>query len=100
MDTDVIEKVKQYAEAVRAVMPVKMIILYGSYARGTQNRYSDIDVAVVCDKLNGDILDISFQLYKLRRPIDTDIEPILLESGDDFLRSILEYGTVVYPSAA
>lgn len=53
-DFDVIETVKRYAEVVRGFMPVKMVILYGSYARGTARPYSDIDVAVVVEKFKGD----------------------------------------------
>lgn len=39
------------------------------------------------------------KLFKLRRNISTDIEPVLLIDGEDasgFLDSISEYGEVVY----
>ncbi|UCH93065.1 MAG: nucleotidyltransferase domain-containing protein [Candidatus Aminicenantes bacterium] len=99
MDREVVEKVKKYAEVVRKDLPVKMVILYGSYARGSENSYSDIDVAVVVDKIEGDYLEQSAQLFHLVRDIDTRIEPVLLTGNDDrsgFLNSILKYGKIIY----
>lgn len=44
--------VKQYAQALkRAHYPFKAIYLFGSHARGVAHQWSDIDVAVVSDKL-------------------------------------------------
>jgi len=43
----VIERVKQYSDLVRQNFRVKKIILYGSYAKGSAKKDSDIDVAVV-----------------------------------------------------
>jgi len=46
--TTVIEKAKQYKDMVDRALPVKIDTcwLYGSYAKGTQNRHSDIDIAI------------------------------------------------------
>ena len=77
------------------------VILYGSYARGDYKKDSDIDVAVVVPRssLSKDILEDMAKLFKLRREISTDIEPVLLIDEDDasgFLESISKYGEVVY----
>jgi predicted nucleotidyltransferase len=99
MDREVVEKVKKYAEAVRKDMPVKMVILYGSHARGLEHLTSDIDVAVVVDKIEADYLKQSARLFHLIRGIDTRIEPVLLSSDEDrsgFLSSILKYGKIIY----
>lgn len=99
MDREVVEKVKKYAEVVRKGLPVKMVILYGSYARGSENLSSDIDVAVVVDKIEGDYLEQSAKLFHLVRGIDTRIEPVLLTGDEDrsgFLSSILKYGKIIY----
>lgn len=98
MDREVAAKVKKYAELVKKEMPVKMIILFGSYARGSENRASDIDIAVVVDRLQDDYLEQSARLFHLIRGIDTRIEPVLLISGGDksgFLSSILNYGKII-----
>lgn len=99
MDLEIIEKIKKYAQIVRNLMPVKMIILYGSYARGMERKSSDIDVAVVVEKIEGNYLELSTRLVHLIRGIDSRIEPVLLSSNDDrsgFLESILKYGKVIY----
>ena len=93
--------VKEYSKLVVANMIVSKIILYGSYARGNARKDSDIDVAVVVPRssISKDIIDDMAKLFKLRRNISTDIEPILLIDGEDtsgFLDDILEYGEIVY----
>ncbi len=102
MDKTTVRKlVEEYAKLVVNNMVVKKIILYGSYARGDYKKDSDIDVAVVVSKesISKDILDDMAKLFKLRRNISNDIEPVLLideEDASGFLESISEYGEVVY----
>lgn len=102
MDKTTVKKlVEDYAKLVVNNMVVKKIILYGSYARGDYRKDSDIDVAVVVSKNNvsKNILDDMAKLFKLRRSISSDIEPVLLIDEEDpsgFLDSISEYGEVVY----
>jgi predicted nucleotidyltransferase len=76
-----------------------MVILYGSQAKGTATESSDIDIAVVVDRIEGDFLDAEIALFRARRGIDDRIEPVLLEYGNDpsgFLASILGTGQVIY----
>ena len=99
---EVIEKVKRYSDLVNIHFPtVKLIILYGSYAKSIAKKHSDIDIAVVVDKIDDDFLMLAAQLYKLRREIDARIEPILLEENNDksgFLEQILKDGEIIYNS--
>ena len=98
MDGNIINIVKQYAELVKQYIPVSKILLYGSYARGNERTDSDIDVAVIVDKSPSDFLETETLLFKLRRQIDTRIEPVLIEKDYDksgFLDNILEYGIVI-----
>jgi predicted nucleotidyltransferase len=99
MDRDIVAKVRRYADAVKKEMPVQMVILYGSYARGSESLTSDIDVAIVVDNIENDYLEQSARLFHLIREIDTRIEPVLLIRGEDrsgFLSSILKYGKIIY----
>ena len=95
----IIEKVRQYAEAVRSRFPVKCILLFGSFAKGTQSPDSDIDVAVVLEEEPSDLLDTQRELYRLRRSIDVRIEPKLVDNTNDpsgFWEEISGYGQIVY----
>jgi predicted nucleotidyltransferase len=94
-----IARVMQYAAVVRQNFPVKKVILYGSHARGKAKRDSDIDVAIVVRRIEGDLLLSERKLFKLRRDIEPMIEPVLLEEDNDpsgFLAEILKTGEVIY----
>lgn len=95
--------VEEYAKIVTSNMVVNRIILYGSYARGDFRKDSDIDVAVIVPKnsISKNILDDMTKLFKWRRNISTDIEPVLLIDGEDesgFLENISKYGEIVWSS--
>ena len=81
--SDALDLVKRFSASVRTVLDPVRIVLYGSYAGGTQTASSDIDVAVIVDQVDGDFLDCEVELYRLRREIDDRIEPVLIEAGDD-----------------
>ena len=102
MDKEKVRRlVEEYAKLVVSNMVVNKVILYGSYARGDFRKDSDIDVAVVVPRssISDDILKDMAKLFKLRRSISNDIEPVLLIDEDDpsgFLESISQYGEVIY----
>ena len=54
---------------------IQQAYLFGSYAKGTADEWSDIDLALVTDGFIGDSFDFRFMLAKLARSIDPDIEP-------------------------
>jgi uncharacterized protein len=99
MDKEIIKIAKQYAEKIKAKYPVKMVVLYGSHVNGTAHDLSDIDIAVIVDKVPGDYLKISADLFDLVRDINNRIEPVLLSRSSDksgFLESVLRQGKVIY----
>ena len=94
-----IEKVTEFIEAIKIKYHPQKVVLFGSYAKGTHNDNSDIDVAVIVDKITGDFLEETQGLYKIRRKIDLSIEPVLLESksaDSRFLEEVLTTGEVLY----
>ena len=97
---EVIEKLKEYAELLKKYFSVKMVILFGSYSRGSARVDSDIDVAVVLERLPENILDAEIEFFKLRRQIDSRIEPVIFEIGQDdpsgFFDEILKNGDIIY----
>ena len=80
---ETLDLVRRFSAALQTVFNPARLVLYGSYATGSQTAASDIDVAVIVDHVNGDFLDQEIQLYRLRREIDDRIEPVLIEAGDD-----------------
>ena len=72
--TDALNIARQYASAIKANYDCKQIFLFGSYAMGTNHEESDIDIAVVLKEFDN-TLDIQLELMRLRRKIDSRIEP-------------------------
>jgi uncharacterized protein len=59
--------------------------LFGSFAKGSAHKYSDVDVALVFPK-TFDVFDMRILLMGFRRSIDVSIEPHPIEE-DDFNKS-------------
>ena len=72
--TDALNIAQRYALAVKANYSNTRIILFGSYARGNANEDSDIDIAVILKDYNN-LIDTQLELMRLRRKIDSRIEP-------------------------
>ena len=53
------------------------------HARGTATADSDIDIAVVVDRIPTDYLGAVTALWKLARTVNLEIEPVLLAASDD-----------------
>jgi len=99
MDKKVVEIARLYAQKVKSLMPVSMVVLYGSHAKGTAGQNSDIDIAVVVDKFDGDYLKTSADLFNLVRTVNKRIEPVLLCRENDkggFLENVLKHGKIIY----
>lgn len=69
---------KRYKEMVAEKLPLKALYLYGSYSKGNYREDSDIDIAVVVERLNDNYFEETPLLWKLRRKISNLIEPVLL----------------------
>lgn len=97
---EVIEKVKRYTALIKEYFSVKMVILFGSYSRGNPGEASDIDVAVVVDKIGDDWLESEARLNRLRRSVDLRIEPVLIEKDEEdpegFFEEILNTGEIIF----
>lgn len=65
---------KKYVQKVSEQFIVKNAMLFGSYAKGTNNEDSDIDIALIFEKVL-DVIDAQIELMKMRRDFDLSIEP-------------------------
>lgn len=93
--------VQQYVDKILENYDVEAIILFGSYAKGTEHEDSDIDIAVVTDDIENDIFDEEVKLMILRRGIDYRIEPHIIrikdykEKNDPFIQEVVDTGIKV-----
>lgn len=79
---EIMEIVQKYVEKVCENYQIEAIILFGSYAKGTQHEDSDIDIAIITDDIKDNVFDEELNLMRLRRSIDTRIEPHLISIKD------------------
>lgn len=96
---DALNIARQYADAVSANYDCKQIFIFGSYAKGTNHQDSDIDIAVILKDFENP-LNIQLDLMRLRRKIDSRIEPHPFRERDfninnPVVREILEYGQAI-----
>lgn len=97
--TTALRHAKMYAQLVGEHLRPLKIVLFGSFATGDHTKNSDIDIAVIVNKIDGDFLLISKQLNRFTRNIDSRIEPVLIQNDEDrsgFLTTILETGIILY----
>ncbi len=61
-------KIDKYIEILKADgLNIEEVYLFGSYARGAQNEYSDIDVCVISEKFSDECKAVSYlNSYKFR----------------------------------
>ena len=68
--------VKKYAEKLKKESyPFSAIYLFGSYAKGSSHKWSDIDVAIISNKLKKNRDENENLLWHIRRKVDSMIEP-------------------------
>lgn len=73
----IIKKLLKYRELLEQNgVPVKHMILFGSYAHGKPGKVSDIDVCIVSPKLGKDRIEEGKKLFLLAIRIDPLIEPV------------------------
>ena len=93
---DALNIAEEYANAVKSKYDFVKIILFGSYAKGTWNADSDIDIAVVLRGYSS-LIDTQLDLMRLRRKIDSRIEPHPFREKDfvatnPIVNEILKFG--------
>ncbi len=96
---NIINVAKEYAIAVNSQYNVEKMILFGSFAKGNFHSDSDIDIAVIFNDFES-LNDIQLALMKIRRQIDSRIEPHPFRKKDfnhlnPLAFEIMKYGQII-----
>ena len=100
IDSRIMESIKKYIEKISQYYKIEAIILFGSYAKGTENEDSDIDIAIISSDFS-DITEDGAKLIGLTWKIDTRIEPHPITTEDykkvsnPFVREVVDTGIKV-----
>lgn len=100
INQDILDTIYKFIEEIKKHYNVTAIILFGSYAKGTENEDSDIDIAVVSDDFD-DIYDCMAHLMGMTWDIDARIEPHPIkkkdfdEVSDYFVKEVIDTGIKV-----
>ena len=100
IDREIIESINKYIEKISKYYKIEAIILFGSYAKGTQNEDSDIDIAIISSDFK-DIFDDMADLIGYTWKIDTRIEPHPISKEDydkiatPFVKEVVDTGIKV-----
>ena len=92
------QEAKRYADEVRKELPVDKALLFGSYAKGTADELSDVDIAFfIRDFGEKTRFEIGLELLRLTHNYKAYFEPLVFQSsdidcGNPFINEILLTG--------
>jgi len=92
------EETKRYANEVRCQLPVEKAYLFGSYAKGTADKLSDVDVCFFLRDFEGKKrVEVVIHLLRIARDYEAYFEPHVFETSDlendnPFVKEILRTG--------
>lgn len=94
--TDALNIAEKFATVLHVNYNFIRVFLFGSYAKGNFNEDSDIDIAVVFKDYSNS-MDMQLELMRLRRKIDSRIEPHPFRESDfdlsnPIVNEIIKYG--------
>lgn len=91
--------VNDYISEVNEIVPISKVFLYGSYANGNNDEYSDLDIAIFSEGFrNKKFVDVTSLLFSIARKYkDICIEPVGFSTSDlyennPFIKEILSTG--------
>ena len=100
INKDILNSINKFIEEIKKHYNITAIILFGSYAKGTENENSDIDIAVISDDFE-DIYDCMANLMGMTCDIDARIEPHPIKKkdfedvSDYFIKEVIDTGIKV-----
>ncbi|MBF0102573.1 MAG: nucleotidyltransferase domain-containing protein [Desulfobacterales bacterium] len=101
---DAVNIARVFASELMTKYECKQFFLFGSYAKGTNQEESDIDIAVILKDFQNPI-EMRLELMRLRRKIDSRIEPHPFREKEfnmtnPIVNEILKHGQQIVTSIA
>lgn len=99
IDVDILKSIEEYIKEISKYYNIQGVYLFGSYAKGTNHKDSDIDIAIIINSDNN-TFDLMVELMMLTQKIDLRIEPHPIktkdfEEGNPFVQEIIDTGIKV-----
>ena len=100
INKEILNSINKFIKEIKKHYNITTIILFGSYAKGTENEDSDIDIAVISDDFE-DIYESMANLMGMTWDIDARIEPHPIkkkdfdEESDYFIKEVINTGIKV-----
>ncbi len=100
INKEILNSINKFIKEIKKHYNITTIILFGSYAKGTENEDSDIDIAVISDDFE-DIYECMANLMGMTWDIDARIEPHPIkkkdfdEESDYFIKEVINTGIKV-----
>ena len=97
INKEILNSINEFIKEIKKHYNITTIILFGSYAKGTENEDSDIDIAVISDDFE-DIYECMANLMGMTWDIDARIEPHPIkkkdfdEASDYFIKEVIDTG--------
>ena len=101
INVDILKSIERYINEIKKYYSIDYVILFGSYASGTNNEDSDIDVAIISKDIKNSFED-GVKLMSLTWHIDTRIEPHAINTeafnivDTPFIDEIIKTGVELY----
>lgn len=100
INNEILNSINEFIKEIKKHYNITAIILFGSYAKGTENENSDIDIAIISDDFE-DIYECMANLMGMTWDIDARIEPHPIkkkdfeEGSDYFIKEVINTGIKV-----
>jgi len=101
IESVVFKKVRSFLDKLRLTgFHISKAYIFGSYAKGQVDKWSDIDVAIISPQISNDRFEERIRLTELAITIDDRIEPLpfnldTFSDDDPFVRQIKTEGVVI-----
>jgi len=74
-DDELNKIIKNFLKEIQKNFKIDDAYLFGSYAKGTAGKWSDIDIAIVSSDFSDDLFEDRLKLMRLASAVDDRIEP-------------------------